>query len=184
MAFRWDKKIKQRFWYSEDLFSVFCTLSSSRIQQRKISEDFFFFFLLGKISSQQMRDKHRHTSCRWDSFFLADRLRCFSSTAQYFSVSLSYFFLASCNRWIQDKMITLSRGLNQALFQQMWWSKLLFSFYSYQHSNCTYEQQVYRADRKANLISFFAILQGLRSKMVPQWAQLLSRWQTVSHLLR
>lgn len=38
------------------------------------------------------------TSWRCDSFFLADRLRCFSSTAQYFSVSLSYFFLASCFR--------------------------------------------------------------------------------------
>lgn len=35
------------------------------------------------------------TSCSWDSFFLEDKFKCFSRTPQYFSVSLSYFFLAS-----------------------------------------------------------------------------------------
>lgn len=35
------------------------------------------------------------TSCSWDSFFLEDKFKCFSKVPQYFSVSLSYFFLAS-----------------------------------------------------------------------------------------
>lgn len=43
------------------------------------------------------------TSWSCVSFFLAERLRCFSRTAQYFSVSLSYLFLASCH--IQNKKI-------------------------------------------------------------------------------
>lgn len=55
-----------------------------------------------------------HTSCRCASFFLAERLRCFSRTPQYFSVSLSYFFLASCQ--IKAKLIAeccLARILQQ-----------------------------------------------------------------------
>lgn len=46
------------------------------------------------INAEKYHEQHL-TSWRWASFFLADRLRCFSNTAQYFSVSLSYFFLAS-----------------------------------------------------------------------------------------
>lgn len=40
------------------------------------------------------------TSWSWDSFFLEDRFKCFSKMPQYFSVSLSYFFLAS---WHKEK---------------------------------------------------------------------------------
>lgn len=40
------------------------------------------------------------TSCSWDSFFLEDKFKCFSKMPQYFSVSLSYFFLAS---WQKQK---------------------------------------------------------------------------------
>lgn len=45
--------------------------------------------------AKQSFQRAEHTSWRCASFFLADRLRCFSNTVQYFSVSLSYFFLAS-----------------------------------------------------------------------------------------
>lgn len=54
------------------------------------------------------------TSCRCDSFFFAERLRCFSSTAQYFSVSLSYFFLASCHRLKNDN----NEGLDYGFFSR------------------------------------------------------------------
>lgn len=49
----------------------------------------------GQGGGRRRESGGRATSCRCASFFLADRLRCFSRTAQYFSVSLSYFFFAS-----------------------------------------------------------------------------------------
>lgn len=56
------------------------------------------------FSQHKLAQRVEHTSWRCASFFLADRLRCFSNTVQYFSVSLSYFFLASYG----IKMQTLS----------------------------------------------------------------------------
>lgn len=48
------------------------------------------------------------TSWSWDSFFLEDKFKCFSKMPQYFSVSLSYFFLASWRQgwgWGESKRL-------------------------------------------------------------------------------
>lgn len=99
-------KLRQALWYVCPQFLIGNIVHQHNICQIKQMPVFKYHSMQNSHFSQhKLAQRAEHTSWRCASFFLADRLRCFSNTVQYFSVSLSYFFLASYG----IKMQTLSQ---------------------------------------------------------------------------